>query len=109
MESTRAFALAEKRRLWQGRLDDWKASGLTQVEYCRRNNLDPRKFLYWKNRFLPKPKAATFVELSAPLIAQCRPASSPLYLVIDARYRIEITPGFDADTLGRLIGVLDRQ
>jgi len=39
MESTRDFELAEKRRLWQERLDEWKAGGLTQAEHCRRNRI----------------------------------------------------------------------
>jgi len=107
MESTRAFELAEKRRLWQQRLNDWKNSGLTQAEYCRRNSLDPRNFLYWKNRSLQKPNTTTLVELPAELIAQSRPVNLPLCLVINGRYRIEVAPGFDAATLERLVRVLD--
>ncbi|MDR3567175.1 MAG: hypothetical protein P4L43_04030 [Syntrophobacteraceae bacterium] len=35
MEGKRAVEYAEKRRLWQGRLDEWKDSGLSQAAYCR--------------------------------------------------------------------------
>ncbi len=33
MESQRATELTEKRRFWQARLEEWKDSGLTRVEY----------------------------------------------------------------------------
>lgn len=37
--------LAEKHRLWQQRLFEWKESRLSQAEYCRQNRLDPKNFL----------------------------------------------------------------
>ncbi len=107
MESKRAVEYAEKHRLWQKRLAEWKRGGLPQAEFCRRNNLDPRNFLYWKKKILPSLCTASLVELPAKLVTQSSlPASLPLCLVIDGRFRIEIAPGFDADTLYRLIGVL---
>ena len=99
--------LAEKRRLWQGRLEEWKASGLTLVEYCRLHNLDARNLQYWKKKILPKPRTtAALVEIPG-ILPRSLPGSQ-LCLVIDGRSRIEIAPGFDADTLGRLLGVFDR-
>ncbi len=109
MESNRAIELAEKRRIWRERLDEWEASGLTQVNYCRLHNLDTRNFQYWKRKTLPKPCTPTLVELPTQLVSQStRPAGSPLCLVVNARFRVEVSPGFDADTLDRLIKVLYR-
>ncbi|MFZ0930815.1 MAG: hypothetical protein WAN11_19570 [Syntrophobacteraceae bacterium] len=110
MEGKRGAELAEKRRLWQERLGEWKASGLTQAGYCRLHNLDARNFQYWKKNIEPKPCAsAALVEVSADILSRGPSSTHPLCLVIDGRHRIEILPGFDAHTLDRLIRVLDRR
>ncbi|MDQ1278310.1 MAG: hypothetical protein QG555_1352 [Thermodesulfobacteriota bacterium] len=110
MEGKRAAELAEKRLVWQGRLAEWKEGGLTQTEYCRRNNLDPKNFLYWKKKILPRAVNLPLVELPSEIVARSsRPANPQLCLLIDSRYRLEIPPGFDDETLVRLIRLLDRQ
>jgi hypothetical protein len=110
MKENRAVGYAEKRRLWQIRLDEWKKSGLTQVEYCRRNNLRVNGLLYWKKRLLAKGCVAALVEVPTEIVSRSASVQkSPLCLLIDGRFRVEIAPGFDADTLERLIGVLDRR
>lgn len=110
MEGKRAVGYAEKRRRWQIRLDEWKKSGLTQAEYCRRNNLRGHRFLYWKKRLLAKGCVAALVEVPPEIVSLSASAQkSPLCLIIDGRFCVEIAPGFDADTLDRLIGVLDRR
>jgi hypothetical protein len=38
----------EKRSLWRAHLKAWERSGLSQVDYCRRNNLKDTQFTYWK-------------------------------------------------------------
>lgn len=109
MEGRRAVEYAEKRRLWQGRLDEWKDSGLTQAGYCRLHNLDARNFQYWKKRILPEScAAAALVEIPVGALSRRLPVGPTLCLVIDGRYRIEIAPGFDADSLDRLVRVLNR-
>jgi hypothetical protein len=110
VESKRATEYAEKNRLWQERVGDWKRGGLTQTEYCRRNQLDPRKFLYWKKKILPKTGTSTLVELPAQIVKQSSaPQRSPqLILIVDERFKVQVSPGFDADTLSRLLGVLER-
>ena len=30
----------QKREEWRIRIGEWEESGLTQIEFCRRNNLD---------------------------------------------------------------------
>ncbi len=110
MNGKRAAEYTEKNRLWQKHLGDWKRGGLTQAEYCRRNHLDPKNFIYWKKKIHTVP----LVELHAPLVAQSSQpvthgvGSPHLNLIINGRFRIEVPPGFDAETLDRLIKVLDR-
>ncbi len=55
---------------WPTHVNNWQASGLTQSEYCRRNDLKPYNFTYWKKRLTGRPEedASIFVPL-APLPA----------------------------------------
>ncbi|CAM2065773.1 hypothetical protein SCOR_10365 [Sulfidibacter corallicola] len=43
-------ARAQKRELWQARIEDWQASGLNQSAYCRQQGLALPQFQYWKRR-----------------------------------------------------------
>ena len=35
---------------WPTHINNWRASGLTQAEYCRQNALKPYMLTYWKKR-----------------------------------------------------------
>jgi hypothetical protein len=57
---------ANARERWAAHLANWQASGLTQTEYCRRENIDPNSFSNWKRKLCEtsKPEADPgFVEL----------------------------------------------
>jgi hypothetical protein len=41
---------------WQGHLDSWVQSGLSQAAYCRRHDLDYGRFRKWKERLSTYPK-----------------------------------------------------
>jgi hypothetical protein len=57
--------LEEKRRFWERHPQEWKSSGLSVTEYCRRNKISPNSFHYWKSR-----EKATIVP--ARLVVSCR-------------------------------------
>ena len=50
METTRAAEREAKRTFWEEHLSQWEASGLSQSEYCRQNDLKLHCFLYWRKR-----------------------------------------------------------
>lgn len=62
-QKSRAERLEEKRNFWKHHIDRWQESGLSQTEYCRRQNLKPHQLAYWKKRFLPIETRAAFVAL----------------------------------------------
>jgi hypothetical protein len=39
-----------KRELWQQRIQDWKASGLSQKAWCQREQLPLSSLGYWRRR-----------------------------------------------------------
>jgi hypothetical protein len=99
----------EKRRFWEEHLKKWKVSGVSQVEYCRVNDVNIKSFRYWKRRVVSPDCASALVEV--PLVKYARVCPSPSYpqlcLVVE-RYRIEIAKGFDCADLERVVRMLGR-
>lgn len=54
----------ELQQYWQHQLQQWKASGLSGLHYCRQHDLSYSRFDYWKNK------------LSTQSQPQCSPAAS---------------------------------
>jgi hypothetical protein len=45
-----------KEAYWRGQLEAWKQSGHTVASFCRTNNLNYYKFLWWRKRLSQAPK-----------------------------------------------------
>ena len=105
---SRAEQIEQKRIYWKQHIESWQETGLTQTEYCRRNNLKHHQLVYWKKRFLKTETDVSFVPLKfedlLDIPAQADQAS--LYLVINNHLKIEIRVGFDAQLLRQLIFAL---
>jgi len=103
-DKSRAEQLAEKREFWKEQIKSWQESGLTQVEYCRKNNLIPHRFTYWKNRIVkPAEKSISLVQVNMNASSM---HTSPLRLVFGGQYHVEIDRGFDPVTLRQLVYTL---
>ena len=107
---SRAEQLKQKRSYWKQHIDTWQETGLTQAEYCRRNNLKHHQLVYWKKRFLKTETDVSFVPLKLEdlLDIPARQDQASLTLVINNEFKIEIRAGFDAQLLRQLIYVLRR-
>jgi hypothetical protein len=105
---------------WNAILNDFRRSGLTQAEFCRRRDISLHSFR--KRLYPPRPSQAdcSDVRTTAPadphfLPVTILPDPSPstsarpshLELVLTDGRRIAVAPGFDADTLRRLLAVLE--
>ena len=113
---------------WQSIVEDFRGSGLTQAEFCSRRGLSLHTF---RRRFYDRPRSSPSPSTSQPppvadpippalprllpvtLVAGSPAAATPetppdpLVLILDARRRIAVAPGFDADTLRRLIETIE--
>jgi hypothetical protein len=102
---SRAEQLEQKRSYWKQQIEQWQQTGLSQAEYCRRNNLKHHQLVYWKKRFLKTETDVSFVPLKLEdlldIPAQTDHAS--LCLVINNYFKIEIRAGFDALLLRQVI------
>lgn len=95
----------EKRTYWQQHIDQWQKSGLSQIEYCRRNRIKKYQWGYWKKRLLTAPKSPTML---VPLKIPSKSASC-LRVRIDDHIVIEVPTGFDPATLTKVIACLARR
>ena len=57
---SRASERAAKRQYWQEQFENWKESGLTQAEYCRRHGLKQHQWWYWKKRLIDSAAPGTY-------------------------------------------------
>ena len=105
VNQSRAEQIAEKRRFWEQQIQQWKDSGLTQIEFCRLHNLKAHQLTYWKKRFDRTQAPVSVVELqwSPALQSSSGPNASHLRLILNEHYRIDIERGFDPLTLQQLV------
>jgi hypothetical protein len=91
---------------------EYEASGLSCVEFCRKQGLSLATLArYRKRRSQGNPGSGdrwVAVEVSAASPAPEGGVSSGLAVALQGGRRIEIGRGFDAPTLVKLLGVLER-
>lgn len=100
-----------KQQFWERHIAQWGGSGLSQVEYCRKNKIGLKAFQYWKRKSKRSEVPATLVELCIPKslpIPTLQVHHPQLCLVVDQHYRVEIGKGFDSEDLERVVRVLGR-
>ena len=113
---------------WLAVIEDFRRSGLTPAEFCSRRGLSLHTFrrrLYGRPgpsiahsaaqapsdadpppAVTPRFLLVTLVT-GSPVVAPPETPPDPLVLIVDARRRIAVAPGFDADTLRRLIEAIE--
>jgi transposase len=107
---------------WNALLNDFRRSGLTQAEFCRRRQVSLhsfRKHLYQPRLSKPAPgddrSAARADHHFLPVtilpdpIPSITASQSHLELVLSNGRRIAVAPGFDPQTLRRLIAVVEER
>jgi transposase-like protein len=112
--------MAQRRRTredWQRLVEGWPRSGLTQSQYCERHGVSVGSLHRWREQLRGAPGAGARVGgvestaslrlLPVELLAEAPAAGeAALTLVLGARLRLQIAPGFDAPTLQRVVALL---
>lgn len=109
---------------WSNLIAQWRLSGLTQAEFCTRRGLSLPAFRYhlYKPRRGsgppgPPPVTATngtplFLPVVCPPAPQpgglLAPPASAIEVILSEGLRIAVTPGFDPQTLRRVVDALRR-
>jgi hypothetical protein len=106
---------------WPNLIARWKLSGLTQAEFCARRNISLPTFryhLYKPSRHFGSPRSvagtnSTDTPLFLPVV--CSPApqpglvplpASPIEVILADGLRVAVAPGFDPQTLRRVVDAL---
>lgn len=92
----------ELRKFWKAHIDQWSQSDLSQIEYCRQNDLISHRFTYWKRKFEHQHLPVEFVQ-----IPDSAPVFPGLKLNIGPGLQIEIPDGFSTNTLDQVLKTLN--
>lgn len=95
----------EKKQFWQDHLQACRRSGLNQSEYCRRQRLNKDAYFYWKKKLSQDSSPLSLVPV--PVKINLAPTRKPLVVVIDNRYRIEVSGDFESATLDKVVRTLE--
>jgi len=104
------------RNEWQRLVVGWERSSLTQEGYCARHGISVGSLQRWRRSFsedtAPRPQvtapATEFMPVTLVGDAPAAP-SVELTLVLSDGLRLEIGPQCQADTLKRVLGVLQER
>jgi hypothetical protein len=107
--------MSAKRDLWFQHINAWQESDLSQAEYVRQHNLSPKSFGYYRRRYFQSQPVEMDVSQNTSLLpVQLEDESETLsenqgsiFLITPRGYRIELSSGFNADTLQRVLQVLE--
>lgn len=100
----------EKQKFWRKHIRGWEKGGLTQNEYCRRNNLKSNQFCYWKKKFACKTKnIQSFVPVPISDVrnvteqAEIDNYDSGFTILFDNNIKIRLENNFNPATLSRAV------
>jgi lambda repressor-like predicted transcriptional regulator len=111
---------------WADVITQWRASGLSQKEFCRRRDISDRALNNWlykspyrervarilAARSQDKPDAETPRFLPVAVLSSIpdmdsQASRATIEVVLPSGSRIAVTPGFDAETLRRVVAALE--
>lgn len=105
------------REQWEQRIRRWQGSGLDAARFAAREGVRPERLRWWRWHlgFGPRAKRSSappqFVEVVLAGVAEQKAAAregSELEVLIGER-RVLVRPGFDEQSLRRLLAVLEEE
>lgn len=113
VEKTLKELRLDKRRFWKVHIRAWERSGLSQIEYCHRNNLRSNQFTYWKTKFNREHSApVNFVPVATNpthQITQNLDSGDSGLSVLLGRVEIKIANNFNPTCLSKVISTLEER
>lgn len=97
-------ATQEKRRFWERQIGYWRKSGLSQLAYCRKHDLKPHRFYYWRRRILKPRPEVSFLPVTLP--ANLPPHSQLMRILMPNGCILELEGQTEPEQLARLLTVV---
>lgn len=99
--------MKHNREFWTRHVKAWRASGLTQAQYCRRHGLLKGTLGYWGWTLKKaKPTGSALVEIGHAQV-QAGKQRLPIELMVERRYLLRLWPGMEPDHLRDVLSVLE--
>jgi len=95
------------RKFWARHVKGWRASGLTQAQYCRRHRLLKGTLGYWASVLKKPTKSKTQLVEVGRAEAGGQAVRSPIELVVQRRYLLRLWPGTDPGHMRDVLSVLE--
>jgi hypothetical protein len=90
------------KNLWQRRIKDWQKSGLSQMAFCKKNNISFQQLSKWKHKLQDNRYTnQKFVEIHTK--NQSMIYREDIELIISEKYRILIKSSFNPELLKKII------
>lgn len=89
-------------KFWEHHLTQWKDFGLCQAEYCRRNNVKIKSFIYWKAKLTTVDRPMELIQVPQTVGS----TSQVLKLHLGRGVHLEIPDGFSTVTFEKLLKTL---
>lgn len=92
---------------WSKIIGEWRESGLSGAEFCRRHGHRAKCFYKWRQRLEAEDgteRGTGFVAVSFSDSRPCRECG--VRVVISGKVHLDLSPGFDADVLRRAVQTL---
>jgi lambda repressor-like predicted transcriptional regulator len=111
---------------WADVVSEWRASGLSQMEFCRQRGISDRALNNWLYKSPYRERVARILAarsqgdahaetprflpvsvLAATRATDAQAVCAAIEIVLPSGPRIAVTPGFDAETLRRVVAALE--
>ena len=94
---------------WRGQIASCESSGKSIVQYCRDEGLSLSKYHWWKSelgrRSALEAQTSSFAEVRVALPSD--PSGALIEVALGGQRRVRVWPGFDPETLGQVLRVLE--
>lgn len=98
-----------KAQQWRRWVQEQRASGMTVRAFCRRRRLAEPSFYAWRRQLDRRDAiSAAFVPVHV-VVDEAQRSAGTLDVMLSGGRRVRVAPGFDAQTLQRLLAVLEEK
>jgi len=110
---------ASREAFWREHVACWRRSGQPVRAYCRAHGVTESGFHFWKRELKRRDGLAGRDERAAPQstgglafaevrVARTNGDEALIDIVLSGARRVRVRPGFDGETLARVVAVLER-
>jgi len=107
-EQYQQLSVEGKADFWQGHIEAWMKTSLSQADYCRQEHISKSRFNYWKRKLYPSYSPLDSHDIIQLPITLKNGSTSPSPLKVElGRYQVQVNADFCPQVLKKLIQTLE--